>query len=295
MSASLRTTSMRTTIVIPCYNESERLDFTAIQDFLSSNQAASLLMVDDGSTDDTLDVLRRLQKTAPNRIAILALDENSGKAEAVRLGMLAADQSPTDYVGFWDADMATPLSAVPHFSNVLDRCPAVQIVWGTRLGLMGRHIHRQQVRRLLGRVFSQASAIAVGLPIHDALCGAKMFRSGPWLRALFGSPFDSRWIFDVEILSRLKAALRRLPNHSATELLFEFPLDEWFEIEGSRLTSRDFVRAGTQLAGLLVKTRLLQHEAASVSEMMDSLQNTLPISLDTNDVAPSTTEARKAA
>ncbi len=288
--------SVHSTVVIPCYNESQRLDFTAIQDFLSSNHAASLLMVDDGSTDDTLDVLRQLQQTAPNRIEILALAENCGKAEAVRRGMLAADQMSTDYVGFWDADMATPLSAVPHFSSVLDRCPAVQIVWGTRLGLMGRHIQRQQTRRLLGRVFSKASAIAVGLPIHDALCGAKMFRSGPWLRAFFGCPFDSRWIFDVEILSRLKAALRQLPELSAPDLLFEFPLDEWSEIEGSRLTSRDFIRAGSQLATLLVKTRLLRRESASVTQMIQSLQDTLSISPDTHDARPSaTSKTRKAA
>lgn len=239
-----------TGIVIPCYNESERLNCEAVQTFLRLTHGVTLLFVDDGSRDGTARMLAELAAASPGRVQAWRLERNCGKAEAVRRGMLLAAALGFDQVGFWDADLATPLEAIPAFVQVLQRLPAVQAVWGTRLPLLGHHICREPKRRLLGRLFSSAAALAVNVPIRDALCGAKLFRNTPLLEALLSQPFGSRWIFDVEILSRIKRLLGQFQHHPVTEALFEFPLEEWYEIPGSKVQIRDFVRAFFELTSL---------------------------------------------
>src|SRR6185436_46155 len=77
------------TIVIPCYNEAGRLDREAFSRFASCNDV-DFLFVDDGSTDDTRQTLNALTESLPDRIKVLALQRNVGKAEAVHRGLLAA-------------------------------------------------------------------------------------------------------------------------------------------------------------------------------------------------------------
>ncbi|MGE3798910.1 MAG: glycosyltransferase [Thermomicrobiales bacterium] len=243
-------------LVVPCYNEASRLKLSAFDNYLAGCSTSSILFVDDGSKDQTADVIGEFCRSHPDRTQLMSLPQNSGKAEAVRLGLLAAADTDAECVGFWDADLATPLEAAREFAHVLTRCPDVHVVWGTRLPLLGRAIERHPVRKLLGKVFSGCSAIATGLPIQDALCGAKMFRNGPLFRDLFGMPFQSRWIFDVEILIRLRALANSKYELPIDSILFEFPLEQWQEIGGSRLRMKDFARAGIELAGLFWQTRI---------------------------------------
>src|SRR5438309_577737 len=95
------------------------------------------VFVNDGSTDNTLQVLQTLGSPVVN------LEKNSGKAEAVRRGILAALERSADYVGFWDADLATPLSEVPAFLDIMENREAAQMVFGARVRLLGRDISRQ--------------------------------------------------------------------------------------------------------------------------------------------------------
>jgi glycosyltransferase involved in cell wall biosynthesis len=251
-----RSESMKISTVIPCYNEANRLDLMAFERFVQRTIRAHLLFVDDGSTDQTADLLRDFCRAHPKSATLLVLPENQGKAEAVRRGILAASESSCDAIGFWDADLATPLEAVDQFRSTLERRPAIQIIWGTRFPLLGRRIQRQRIRRLLGRAFSNGAAIAVGIPIHDALCGAKMFRNGNLCKQLFSKPFDSRWIFDVEILARLRSIASADDGNRIGQLLFEQVLDDWQEIGDSRLRTRDFVRAGFELSRLMWQFRI---------------------------------------
>ena len=113
-------------VVVPCYNEASRLRESDFTSFLSTNTAAlRLVFVDDGSSDDTLSVLRRICACthATSAVAeILALDANEGKAEAVRRGMLHALHifPECSAVGFWDCDLATPLDAISELWSVLE-------------------------------------------------------------------------------------------------------------------------------------------------------------------------------
>ena len=91
-------------IVVPCYNEGYRLDIATFRNSAPGPHTIAFLFVNDGSTDDTLDVIESLATSEPDRFSVLNLQRNGGKAEAVRQGILASLDAKTDYIGFWDAD-----------------------------------------------------------------------------------------------------------------------------------------------------------------------------------------------
>jgi dolichyl-phosphate beta-glucosyltransferase len=228
-------------VVIPCYNEARRLDTRAFEQFTRAGCQVRFIFVDDGSTDDTWSVLQNLKAVDPERFIIRRLARNSGKGEAVRQGLLQAFQSNPDYVGYWDADLATPLSAIPAFCDVLNSS-GFEMVLGARVRLLGRLIERSALRHYPGRVFATMASLVLGLPIYDTQCGAKMFRASPAVHALFKGKFITRWIFDVEILARLIQS-RGLNRRSAGKLIYEFPLNEWRDVAGSKVKLWDFLKS----------------------------------------------------
>jgi len=255
-----------TVIVMPCYNEADRLDVPKLLDFVREHEQCTLLMVNDGSSDRTRDVLQGLHEASPERIAVHDLDANSGKAEAVRQGMLRAFDFEPDLIAFCDADLATPLEAVWPYVDVFRRLPDVQVVIGSRLTLLGRSVQRRAVRRWLGRCFSCVASWALGIPIRDTQCGAKMFRATPATKALFEQPFLSRWIFDVEILARMIVASGQ---SSIAQSVYEFPLDSWREVPGSKLKGSDFVKAMLEMLGIY-RTYFLGRTFRTQASMLDS-------------------------
>ena len=120
----------RAIVVVPCYNEAKRLNMPLIQDFGRHAETAELLFVNDGSRDETLELFEHLHASNPRRFSFLHLAKNGGKAEAVRQGILLALRSGADYVGFWDADLATPLSDIEPFCRILDTRPDIDLVIG---------------------------------------------------------------------------------------------------------------------------------------------------------------------
>jgi dolichyl-phosphate beta-glucosyltransferase len=248
-------------VVIPCFNEADRLKVDVFSEFVCDVDNIELIFVDDGSSDETLQSAELVSEKAGSSVSVLRLESNAGKAEAVRQGMLWAAHRDFSAIAFWDADLATPLETIPDFVEVLTRHSHVEVVWGTRLPLMGHTIDRDAIRRQTGRLFSASSAAAVGVGIRDALCGAKMFRTGPILDAILARPFSSRWIFDVEILARLDVLLKSAGGSSVKEALYEFPLDAWYEIAGSRLRMTDFLRATVELTDLCWRYRVFPSKA----------------------------------
>ena len=233
-----------TTIVIPCYNEAERLDVVAFQDFVAKNPEIRFLMVDDGSKDKTGEVLEQLQSHDPERLGVVALEKNGGKAEAVRQGMVQAIQEGANIVGFWDADLATPLEVVPEFVKILEEQEGLESVFGSRVQLMGRKIERKMKRHYMGRIFATWAGWMLGLRIYDTQCGAKLFRVNDRVKRYFVEPFLSGWIFDVEILARMIKARRDDDQAPAMEhSVYEFPLMAWRDVGGSKVRGRDAWRA----------------------------------------------------
>lgn len=243
-------------VVVPCYNEARRLDVSKFADFARRSNDLELIFVNDGSSDDTLTRICEVYEHASESVNVLSLTPNCGKGEAVRRGMIWAAARGFSTIGFWDADLATPLETIYGFHDVFRKYSQVDVVWGTRLCLLGHFIERDFVRRQIGRMFSSASATAVGVGIRDALCGAKMFRNGKMLCSVLAKPYSSRWIFDVEILARLRILSNENQGKPLQESMYEYPLDQWFEMAGSKLRPVDFVRAASELTSLFWRYRV---------------------------------------
>ncbi len=133
-SVTTGTLSSSCVIVIPCYNERRRLDALAFREFLLDHENIGFLFVNDGSTDGTRELLEEAALGNPERLVVLHLEHNSGKAEAVRRGLLEAAAIGAEYAGFWDADLATPLEAIPEFVDHLDLHPEVEMIFGGGCG-----------------------------------------------------------------------------------------------------------------------------------------------------------------
>lgn len=230
----------RLTLVVPCYNEERRLDVEAFRQVSVPGHDVDFLFVNDGSRDGTLRLLQTLHASDPRRFGVLDLEQNSGKAEAVRRGFLAALDKAPDYVGFWDADLATPLAELPGFLDLLTSRPSIHLVMGARVRLLGREISRRPARHYFGRVGATLISSSLGLAVYDTQCGAKVFRSSETLRDVFSKPFISRWIFDVEIIARYIALWGR---DAVAGSVYELPVMRWHDVTGSKVKSHDFLRA----------------------------------------------------
>ncbi len=237
-------------IIIPCYNEESRLEYDRIAAFLAANPAIRFTFVNDGSHDRTPAQLQAFRQEDPARIRVLDLPKNRGKAEAVRCGILDALQSPDcELVGFWDADLATPLDTITLFLQEFARDPQLLMVFGCRFKHFSNDIRRKASRHYLGRLFATVISCYLKLGIYDTQCGAKIFR--PALAArLFAAPFISNWFFDVELFREFDR-LYDLKKHP--ELCREYPLAAWDEKEGSKITFVSLCKSSCQLLRVILR------------------------------------------
>jgi glycosyltransferase involved in cell wall biosynthesis len=212
----------RLCLVVPCYNEESRLD---IDEYRKFSDRISFLFVNDGSSDGTRGLL---EKKASGFASVLNLEENSGKAEAVRRGMMHLKAIPCfndiEFAGFWDADLATPLDEVENMLKFADGVsPEADAIFGSRIYRLGSEIKRSPMRRIISRVFCFIFKTLYRIETYDSQCGAKIFRKGIMDKA-FSEPFISRWIFDVEIILRLKKSC-----------IVEYPVKKWVDVAGSKV------------------------------------------------------------
>jgi dolichyl-phosphate beta-glucosyltransferase len=213
-------------IVIPAYNEAVRLGSTlrTIVDYLRENWPDSeLIVVDDGSSDNTATLARQTFEQAGNlRTSVISYKSNLGKGRAVRLGLLAARG---DVVLFSDADLSTPITETPKLVEPILR-GEYDVTFGSRAldrQLIG--VHQPWRREQGGRVFNLAVRVATGLPFWDTQCGFKAFRINA-CRPLVEAATVDRFGFDVELLYlTYKAGLR----------LREIPV-RWDHNDGSKIT-----------------------------------------------------------
>jgi dolichyl-phosphate beta-glucosyltransferase len=237
----------KTGIVVPCWNEAQRLDADGLLSFGEAHPAIRFFLVNDGSTDETLEILRGLERRAPESFRVLDEPRNRGKAEAVRRGMNAAFEEGVDYAGYWDADLATPLEEIPRFIEILETRPELEVLLGSRVQLLGRSIERNPWRHYLGRVFATAASLTLRLAVYDTQCGAKLFRVTEETAELFGEPFCTNWIFDVELIARFVLACRGSQRPAPERAIREVPLEEWRDVSGSKVGPLDFVRGIREL------------------------------------------------
>ncbi|MBI4665123.1 MAG: glycosyltransferase [Nitrospinae bacterium] len=242
----------RTAIIVPCYNEAARLNPAGFISALDENGYLKFYFVNDGSRDATLAELENIRSQRPDSVVVINLERNGGKAEAVRRGLLEAMRGDCKIVGYWDADLATPLADIDRFVATMVKTGA-ELVIGSRVGLMGRRIERKMTRHYLGRVFATVASIAINTKVYDTQCGAKIFRVNDRLKNALAGPFASRWIFDVELLARLQIALKKDGGKRLEDIAYEYPLEQWADVAGSKIRTGHFFAGGLDMLKIALK------------------------------------------
>ncbi|MBC7000739.1 response regulator [Cytophaga sp. FL35] len=240
-------------IVIPCYNEEERLKLETFREFLHKNLGYHLCFVNDGSSDGTLDLLNSFKKEFEHSVIVLDQKTNVGKAEAVRLGALSLlENTDIEYIGFLDADLSTDFKDLKKLQDELKRSNNL-ICSGSRIERMGAQISRKGSRAIISRIVNRLIRLTVKMPFQDTQCGAKIMKRDV-VNVAFKQPFYTKWLFDVEIFKRLS---KEYGHKYVVKLISEVPLDKWTHMEGSKLSFRDSLSILGQIASIHLKYDVL--------------------------------------
>lgn len=198
-------------IVIPAYNESSRIEATlerVVSSIGEQGWDAEVLVVDDGSKDDTAAIVRRWMNNHP-RLHLVQNPGNRGKGYSVRNGLL---QAAGEIVMFTDADLSAPMEEAERLIAAIHSGADVAI--GSRwLDRTRQTIHQPLYRQFFGRCFNWITRTVMGLPFKDTQCGFKAFRREA-AQVIFRLQTIERWGFDPEILfiaRKLKYEIREVP------------------------------------------------------------------------------------
>ena len=229
---------MKIVIVIPFYNEVVRIKSEDFHQIFNGFLHYNFLLVDDGSSDKTIDILEEFQSIFPN-VNLLKLDRNVGKAEAIRSAVLSLSEA--DYISYYDADLATPFSELDKLIQFSVQNSSYKMVMGARIKLIGNGVQRSLKRHYFGRIFATiVSQFVLKVPVYDTQCGAKVI-DYETAKQIFEQPFISKWLFDVELLKRLQNI------YNLKEVVKEIPLEKWEEIGNSKIKVLDFLSIPFQL------------------------------------------------
>lgn len=182
-------------IVIPAYNEEKRIGRTIseIRSYLKSKKYTyEIIVVDDGSTDGTLTVLKDMLASDLRIITIT----KSGKGTAVKEGMLSADYG---FVFFMDADLSTGVEEITGFINIFQKEKDVDIIIGSRYLPDNSVIIQPLFRNFVGKTFSFVKSKLLGINFYDSQCGFKAFRLDA-VKKIFPKSVIRGFSFDVELL-----------------------------------------------------------------------------------------------
>ena len=226
-------------IVIPAYNESARIGKTLreVVAYLGDRPGGGeVIVVDDGSKDDTARVAETVFAAAPApgvETRVIRVEPNRGKGHAVRTGLLAARHT---IAAFFDADLSMPVTETPKLVEPI-RSGQYDVVFGSRAldrRLIGTH--QPWTREQSGRVFNLIMRMLTGLPFKDTQCGFKAFRMDVCRPVVEGALID-RFGFDVELL---------FIAHRAGLRMLEYPV-RWDDVEGGSVSFKSGLQGFAEL------------------------------------------------
>ncbi|HYX27495.1 MAG TPA: dolichyl-phosphate beta-glucosyltransferase [Pyrinomonadaceae bacterium] len=197
-------------IVVPAFNEAARIGRSVAEIIAYLNERrepSELVVVDDGSTDETSAVTEAAMRDAGRVSArVIRYEENRGKGYAVRLGLLEAQ---ANIALFSDADLSSPITETPKLIDPI-QMGECDLTFGSRAldrRLIG--VHQPWRREQGGRIFNLIVRLATGLPFWDTQCGFKAFRMSV-CRPLIETAQIDRFGFDVELIYLAHVARLRL-------------------------------------------------------------------------------------
>jgi glycosyltransferase involved in cell wall biosynthesis len=224
-------------IIIPAYNEETRLPATldAVLRFLRGREwrFVEILVVDDGSTDKTREVVERYEQRA-SAVRLLRNPGNRGKGYSVRHGMM---EGRGDWLLFSDADLSTPIEELDALYAAAEKAGA-DIAFGSRaVNRKLVSVRQSAFREFSGRFFNLVMRAITGLPHHDTQCGFKLYRAAPAKEVFRRQRLDG-FGFDVEDLF----IARRLGLKAV-----ETPV-RWANVEGTKVRLGHGLKAFWDLA-----------------------------------------------
>jgi len=235
---------MSLNIIIPCYNESMRLPVNKYLDFLKLNKKVKIIFVNDGSTDNTKNLVTKLSNKCPKQVEILSYEKNKGKGNAVRDGFLyAVRQNMNGNLAYLDADLSTSLEECKLLSKKIN--DKIKFVFGSRIPKSNNVIKRKFHRYIIGRSIATIISLIIGVSVYDTQCGCKIIDQ-KLVKLSFEKAFLSRWLFDVEIFLRL---INFYGKDKFLEISREVPLKSWIDTEDSKVK---FIHAPRIILDLLI-------------------------------------------
>ncbi len=239
---------MKNVIVIPCYNEADRLKFEIFQNFINSHKDYILCFVNDGSKDQTLHQLQKFAAHQNNRVKVYDMPKNGGKSEAVKCGInFMLDNFQIKSIGFLDADLATGFDDYKKLTNHLIS-KNQKMVFGSRKVESNGQIKRSKFRLFASKMIGMVISLIIGLPVKDSQCGAKVF-APMTAKYVFKRSFLSRWLFDVEMFIRIK----NLYQKTTMNFIQEIAVENWEEVEGSHITLSDSLKFPKELLEIAIE------------------------------------------
>lgn len=218
------------TLVVPVFNEELRWN-SEYWSAIVQPEVAHFIFVNDGSTDNSSALLMQFTEDYPN-CSHVDLIQNSGKAEAIRVGLELAFRNNSDLVGYLDADGAFSIAEIRDICRIAEtriiELKTTDAIWTSRVGLLGSNIQRKLSRHYIGRIVHTIIGLWIADLPYDSQCGFKIFKNDTIFRDSVSVPFRTKWFLDLEILLRLRSG-----NHGVT--VIEHPLQNWVDIPGSKI------------------------------------------------------------
>lgn len=230
---------MSTSIIIPLFNEGKRFKEENFKELLDKEEV-NLLFVDDGSSDDTAHIIQELV-TKRRNVAFLSQAKNLGKGEAIRAGFQRVLRTNVDLICFLDGDGAFDSKEVFNIIKKLEHletCKDIsncKIFFSSRIKLSGSQITRSKRRHYFNRVLITLLFHKLDYFPYDTQSGFKIFRNCEHTKKLFENQFETKWLFDIELI------IRDFKIHNSFRIE-EIPIKYWREIGNSKLNYKSLFK-----------------------------------------------------